>query len=133
MRERRSRGRRLVVLLVALGAACHSRSSSPTAPVIAEASAASFSIRVANHNWSDVVVYMLRDGQPTRLGVATAASSASFVVPRRLLGQAGEIQLWGRPIGGRGSAFTETVVVQPGQWVEWTLESDLNRSAVGVY
>jgi hypothetical protein len=29
--------------------------------------------------------------------------------------------------------LTETVVVQPGQWIEWTLESDLKRSAIGVY
>jgi hypothetical protein len=50
-----------------------------------------------------------------------------------MLGPAGDIRLWGRRIGARDAAFTETVVVQPGQWIEWTLESDLSRSAVGVY
>jgi hypothetical protein len=28
---------------------------------------------------------------------------------------------------------TETLVVQPGQYIEWTLETDLARSSVGVY
>jgi hypothetical protein len=50
-----------------------------------------------------------------------------------MLGQAGELQLFGRPIGAQGSAATETVIVQPGQWVEWTLEDDLSRSAIGVF
>jgi hypothetical protein len=45
----------------------------------------------------------------------------------------GDLRLWGRPIGGQDAAFTETVVVHPGQWVEWTLESDLDQSATGVY
>jgi hypothetical protein len=135
MRQGRSRGRRLAVLLATapLGAACHSWSGSSPPAALAYGPADSVSLQVANHNWSDVVIYVLRDGQPSRIGIATAASSASFVLPRRMLGQAGEIRLWGRPIGGRGDAFTETVVVQPGQWVEWTLETDLSRSAIGVY
>ena len=90
-------------------------------------------LEIANHNWLDVIIYVLHDGQPTRVGVANASSSASFTLPARLLGQGREIRLFGHPIGGSGSAFTETVVVQPGQYIEWTLESDLERSAIGVY
>ena len=54
-------------------------------------------------------------------------------LPARLLGQGREIRLWGHPIGGTGGTLTESVVVQPGQWIEWTLETDLSRSAIGVY
>jgi hypothetical protein len=135
MRQALSRSRRLAVLLVfaPLGAACHSPfQASPPAPLAYDPDA-TVALQVANHNWLDVVIYVLRDGQPQRIGIATAASSANFVLPRRMLGQAGEIQLWGRPIGAKGGAFTEAVVVQPGQWIEWTLESDLGRSAIGVY
>jgi hypothetical protein len=91
------------------------------------------SLEIANHNWLDVIIYVVRDGQPMRVGIANASSSASFTLPARLLGQGRELRLWGHPIGGTGGTLTETVVVQPGQWIEWTLESDLNRSAIGVY
>ena len=135
MRQALSRCRRLAVLFVVapLGAACHSpfQTSSPT-PIVIDADS-TVALQIANHNWLDVVIYVVRDGQPQRIGIAAAASPATFVFPRWMLGQAGEIQLWGRPVGARGSAFTETVVVQPGQWIEWTLESDLSRSAIGVY
>lgn len=137
MRQARGRCRLLAVLLVAapLGAACHSPSSAASpGPLAADSNAdAHVSLEIANHNWSDVIIYVLRDGQPSRLGIATAASTSSFLLPRRMLGQAGDIQLWGRPIGARDAALTETVVVQPGQWIEWTLESDLSMSAIGVY
>ena len=138
-------GRLLAALLLVapLGIACHSHSQSASsasaaapAPVSEIRSADSeevVSLQIANHNWSDIVIYVLRDGQPSRVGVATAASSTSFLLPRRMFGQAGEIQFWGRPIGAAGTAYSESVIVQPGQWIEWTLEDDLNRSAIGVY
>jgi hypothetical protein len=130
MRQVRCRGRVLPALLVAAGCllGCHSRSS----PVTSEP-ADGVPLQIANHNWSDVVIYVVRDGFQSRLGVAAAATATSFTLPRRMLGQAGELQLFGRPIGAKGSAFTETVIVQPGQWVEWTLEDDLSRSAIGVF
>jgi hypothetical protein len=90
-------------------------------------------LEIDNHNWLDVIVYVVRDGQASRVGIASASSSASFSLPARMLGQGREIRLWGHPIGGTGGTLTETVVVQPGQWIEWTLESDLDRSAIGVY
>ena len=131
MRQTCCRGRVLPALLVAAGcllAACHSRASAvPDEPVDG------VPLEISNHNWSDVVIYVVRDGFQSRLGVAAAAQATSFTLPRRMLGQAGELQLFGRPIGAKGSAFTETVIVQPGQWVEWTLEDDLSRSAIGVF
>ena len=131
MRQACCRGRVLPALLVAAGclfAACHSRPSSvPQGPVDG------VPLQISNHNWSDVVIYVVRDGFQSRLGVAAAATATSFTLPRRMLGQAGELQLFGRPIGAKGSAFTETVIVQPGQWVEWTLEDDLSRSAIGAF
>ena len=129
MRHRR-RGHLRAALLVAVSlvASCHAHTD-----LVYQVPDDSVPVEVANHNWSDVVVYVVRDGYQSRLGVATAASATSFVLPRYMLGQAGELQLSGHPIGAAGSAVTETVIVQPGPWVEWTLESDLNRSAIGVF
>jgi hypothetical protein len=90
-------------------------------------------LEVENHNWLDVVIYVLHDGERSRVGIANASSQSSFVLPARMVGQGHELRLLGHPIGGAGGTVTETVTVQPGQYIEWTLENDLNDSAIGVY
>lgn len=94
---------------------------------------ADITLSVTNHNFLDVVVYVLHDGQRTRVGTVTGSSTQVFTLPRRLLGQGGEIQLYGDPIGSEDYALTELLLVHPGQYIEWTLESNLRRSSVGVY
>ena len=90
-------------------------------------------LQIDNHNWLDVVIYVLHDGERSRVGIANASSQSSFVLPARMVGQGHELRLLGHPIGGAGGTVTETVTVQPGQYIEWTLENDLNDSAIGVY
>jgi hypothetical protein len=90
-------------------------------------------LSVTNHNYLDVVVYVLHDGVQTRVGTVTGSSSAVFFLPARLLGQAREIQLYGDAIGSDAYARTDILVVQRGQYIEWTLETDLRRSSVGVF
>jgi len=126
-------GRGALLLLVgfAAGAGCHhaphaDQPEPATAPV-------DVPLEVDNHNWLDVVIYVLHDGERSLVGIANASSQSSFVLPARLVGQGHELRLLGHPIGGEGGTVTETVTVQPGQYIEWTLESDLTRSAVGVY
>jgi len=116
---------------VVAGAACHRAPKTHPEPVAADTT--DIPLDVTNHNWLDVTIYVVRDDEPVRLGVASAASEASFTLPARLIGQGHEIRLLGHPIGGAGGTITETVTVQPGQWIEWTLENDLSRSAIGVY
>ena len=90
-------------------------------------------LEVDNHNWLDMVIYVIHDGERTRVGTASASSQTSFTLPARLVGQSHEVRLLGHPIGGEGAALTETVTVQPGQYIAWTLETDLDRSSIGVY
>jgi hypothetical protein len=125
----RRRGLLLVVGLA--GLACHhaKHEGQPvpdTAPV-------DVPLEIDNHNWLDVVIYVVHDGERSRIGTANASSQSSFVLPARLVGQGHELRLLGHPIGGSSGTITETVTVQPGQYIEWTLESDLSRSAIGVY
>ena len=94
---------------------------------------AEIALRVTNHNFLDVTVYALHNGQRTRVGTVTGSSSQVFYLPARLLGLGREIQLFGDPIGSTDFAVTETLIIQPGQYIEWTLETDLRRSSVGVY
>jgi hypothetical protein len=88
---------------------------------------------VDNHHWSDVIVYLLHDEVVERIGVATAVQTSTFIIPSRRLGGSGLIRLRGHPVGAPDSHTTDAFVVQPGQEIEWTLESDLAHSSVAVH
>jgi len=90
-------------------------------------------LTVENNNWLDVVVFILHDGELTRVGTVTAASSGNFFLPSWMIGQSRNVRLLGDPIGSDESVRTETIHVQPGQFIEWRLESQLARSTVAVY
>ena len=90
-------------------------------------------LTVENNNWLDVVVFVLHDGELTRVGTVTAASSSNFFLPSWMIGQSRNVRLLGDPIGSDESVRTETIHIQPGQFIEWRLESQLARSTVAVY
>ena len=90
-------------------------------------------LHVTNHHWLDMTISVEHDGQRTRVGAVTAATSAEFVVPLRVFGVSREFQLLGEAIGSPEVVRTETLTIQPGQFIEWTLEHDLRRSSVGVF
>ncbi len=117
-----------VVLALNVTSACfwQHRSSQETPPV------SEVALSVTNHYKLDVVVYVVHDGQRTRVGTVTASSIQTFILPPWQIGQGREVQLVGHPIGGVEVAETELLVVQPGQRIEWTLESNLSRSSVAV-
>ena len=76
--------------------------------------AGEIALNVTNHNYLDVVIYVLHDGQQTRVGTVTGSSSALL-------------------IGSDAFARTQALILQPGQYIEWTLETDLRRSSVGAF
>jgi len=123
----------LALLLIAPGCFSHRPPAAGTTALAQQAPASEIVLQVSNHNYLDVVVYVLHDGQRTRIGTVTGSSSQVFYLPVRLLGQGHEIQLYGDAIGSPDFARTERLIIQPGQYIEWTLESDLKRSSVGVY
>jgi hypothetical protein len=90
-------------------------------------------LQVTNHHYLDITIYAIHDGQRTRLGVAGGSARTKIVVPSRVLGVGREVRLYGDPIGSPERAITEVIIVQPGQFIEWLLESGLARSTVGVY
>jgi len=90
-------------------------------------------LEVENHNWSDIVIYLVRGGSSHRLGMVTALSTRRFVFPFRHLGSSGNNRLRAYPIGGGDDFTSEDVLIQPGQWIKWTLEGHLSRSSLAVY
>jgi hypothetical protein len=90
-------------------------------------------LTVNNTHWLDVVVYVSHDGELTRVGTVTAVSTANFSLAPWMLGQQRLIRLVGDPVGEPGVVRTDLLNIQPGQMIEWRLESKLARSSVMVY
>ena len=90
-------------------------------------------LQVTNHNFLDVTVFVLHDGQRLRIGLVTGSTTQLFVLPGRMVALSHELALLGDVVGSPDFARTETIIVRPGQRIEWTLETDLRRSSVGVY
>ena len=118
----------LLPILVLFGCASH-HGTTQAAPATVNTPV---DLEVENHNWSDVVIYLVRGTQRQRLGMVGALGSTVFTFPYRRLGTGGDARFTAHAIGG-GGYTSESVLVQPGQSLKWTLESDLSRSSLAVY
>ena len=98
--------------------------AAPTGPVVLE---------VENHNWSDVVLFVIHDGRTHRLAQIAAARDQSFEIPSRLIGDAGTIRLSLHRIGGRDDYNTEPISVRTGNTIRLTIEGKLEHSSIGVW
>jgi hypothetical protein len=88
---------------------------------------------IDNHHWNDVIVSVLHDGVVDRIGLATAVKTSTFILSSRRLGPSGILRLRGHAVGAPDDHTTDAFPVQPGQRIEWTLESDLANSSVAVH
>lgn len=117
----------LYLVILAISGGCH-RSAPRVAP------SAPATLEVENHNRLDVEVYLLHQGQRTRLGLVTAATRREFAIPERLLtATAGVVRFQASAIGSGDETFTDLVTVRPGTLVRWSLEARLSQSSVTVY
>jgi len=89
-------------------------------------------VEVENSNWADIVVYAVRNGSRTRLGMVPSMGRERFVLPSSVITAASNVQLVVDPIGGRPYVFPP-VIVERGQRVELRLENNLNLSSISVW
>ena len=92
----------------------------------------SITIRVVNHAWLDVAIYLLQGSHRDRVGTATATSTSTFHIALRQFSAGGEYRLYGDPVGSRQTVRSEPLRAQDGDVVTWTLEDDLARSSIDV-
>ena len=112
-------------------AACHP--SGGVGAATAESSwTGSVTVRVVNHSWLDVTIYLAQGMRRDRIGTATATSTTEFHVPLRRLSDGAEYQLFADPIGSRQTVRSEALHAQDGDVVTWTLEDNLARSSIVV-
>jgi hypothetical protein len=98
--------------------------SAVTGPVVLE---------VENHNWSDVVLFIIHDGRTHRFAQIAAARDQTFEIPSRFLGDQGTIRVGLHRIGGRDDFNTEPVSVRTGSTIRLTIEGKLEHSSIGVW
>jgi hypothetical protein len=121
-------------IAVAFLAGCAGHKAPPAPDVVAFSGDDTVKLDVNNHNWLDVVIYVVHSGQRTRVATVVATGSASVVVPNHALrNSGGQIRLLVHAIGNPKTFMSETIVARPGMTIDWTLESDLKRSSLAVW
>jgi len=90
-------------------------------------------LEVENHNWADVVLYVVHDGVQTRFAQVAAAQNVSMKIPPQLHGQMGVIRIAARRIGGTDSYVSQAISLRGNSAVRFTIESKLGKSSVGVW
>jgi hypothetical protein len=95
--------------------------------------AQSLVLEVQNHNWADIIIYVVHDGRRTRLNSVTATKNSSLIIPPNLIGQVGNLQLIARRVGAYDRYVSPQISVRTGSTIVLTLESDLSRSSVAVW
>jgi hypothetical protein len=90
-------------------------------------------VHIENHHWGDVDVFLLHDGQRTRLGMVTATTDQTFMIKSRLVGSASQMQLEAHAIGMSGVLDSELMAYRPGMQINWTLESNLSRATLSIF
>ena len=88
-------------------------------------------VQIDNHNWSDVVIYVVHGGMRTRLGTAGTAKSTELRFPASYV-FADRVSLLAAPIGSPARFQSERFKAYPGQRVILTIESTLSRSSLMV-
>ena len=90
-------------------------------------------LEIRNNHWNDINIFVLHDGVAERVGMVIAASSAVISLRPSQVGNSGVIRLRADVIGSDESITTENLSIRNGSTIEWTLESQLVRSHVGVW
>jgi len=119
------------LFLIAMTIACH-RTGGVGAAAAASGDLGQLTLRVVNHSWLDVNIFVLQGTRRDRIGTATATSTTQFVVDLRRFSAGREYRLYADPVGSRTTVRSEALHAQDGDIVTWTLEDDLARSSVDV-
>ena len=116
-----------------LSACAHQRTIPEELDLVSVSTADPVVLEVENHNWADVVLYVVHDGVQTRFAQVAAAHSVSMKIPPQLQGQMGVIRIAARRIGGTDSFLSQAISLRGNSSVRFTIESSLSRSSVGVW
>lgn len=86
-------------------------------------------LEVDNNNWSDVIVYVVRYGNPVRLGRVRSMGRETLRVPPVYTTGAAPLRILLRPFGSKEGVELDPITVQPGQRIALTVQNHLQISS----
>ncbi len=86
------------------------------------------SIRVVNHNWHDMRVYAIIDGRSVRLGTVTGLTTQKLKIRKSLIGFGTDLEIVAIGIGNRSAIYSGSIVVSPGDQLEFRVENGIGTS-----
>jgi hypothetical protein len=90
-------------------------------------------LEVDNRNFSDVVIYLRREGTRTRIGEVTGSMFVTLMIPRTLLsGITREVQFQADPVGADRTITSYPVFIRPGEHVHLTIENNFRAATIQV-
>lgn len=88
---------------------------------------------VENNNWTDMTLYVLRDGSRARVGSVTGLGHGRFKLPDALVGGAGDIRILADPLGAGERFVSHPLTIMPGQEIRLRLENNIALSSYSVW
>lgn len=115
----------LIALLVLSSACGASRSAPVSGP---EPKSNEIPVQIDNQNFSDMDIYVLRNGERWLIGQAGGLTKTTLTIRGAIRGD-GRVRLLAEPVGGVRPFGTPTLIVPRGQSIFWTIGSDPATSA----
>ena len=89
-------------------------------------------VRVTNHNWLDMKVYLYNNGLMVPLGFVVAQQTALIPIPERALTGATPLRIVAMPLGSTSAYVSPGMIMVRGDKVMLTLENRLGLSSTSM-
>jgi len=90
-------------------------------------------LRVENHNWLDMHIYVVASGSPLRsLGTVTALSTEELKLPPDVVHAGSDLRLVADPIGMTGVYVSPTLIPNPRSVVVLSIENNLDLTSTSL-
>jgi hypothetical protein len=110
-----------LIVLLGLSSACGASRTTPTSSP--EPSSDEIPVQIDNQNYSDMEIYVVKNGQRLLIGQAGGLTKTTLTI-RNVARGGGRVRLLAEPIGAARPFATPTLVVPRGQSIFWTIGSD---------
>jgi hypothetical protein len=110
-----------LIVLLGLSSACGASLTIPTSNP--EPSSDEIPVQIDNQNFSDMEIYVVKNGQRLLIGQAGGLTKTTLTIRNAARGD-GRVRLLAEPIGGARPIATPTLIVPQGQSIFWTIGSD---------
>ena len=110
-----------LIVLLGLSSACGASRSTPASGP--EPRSNEIPVQIDNQNFSDMDIYVLRNGERWLIGQAGGLTKTTLAIRGAIMGD-GRVRLLAEPVGGVRPFATPTLIVPPGQSIFWTIGSD---------